>query len=317
MPELAPMPHRAPLFQAAPAPDAPFLALEPHWGQPRSLMAGQDTAQVLGEDAGQLSVLKRAIRNCELTLRFQPIVSLQERLPCGVEARPSWQDPQRRMRSADALMELADRHGLVSSLISAQTEQACALVEALSSRSYGTEPATVSLNIATRYLCDRAVVEDIVGVVSRTSIDPSRLFIVLNEATSLRPRAQIHGPLLALRAAGVQLALGQFGTGSWSMTDLRDFAVSSLTIDTTFVAGLPQSSDDHAIASSLVHLAHGLGLLCMAEGVKDHSQASVLDAIGCDRGVGPYWGPPVPEAEVELLLKCLGQSRLQPVGRRR
>jgi EAL domain-containing protein (putative c-di-GMP-specific phosphodiesterase class I) len=311
------MPEPVSVSEITQLPDVPLLALEPTRGLQRSPHAEQESEQVRGEDVGQLSVLKRAVRNCELTLRFQPIVSLQEGLPRGVEARATWQDPHRGVRSAETLMELADRHGVVTSLISAQTEQACALVTALGSGSSGRERPVVHLSIATKYLSDRVVVDDVVAVVSSAAIDPARLVITLNGATSLARRSQLHDGLRTLRTAGVGLALGHFGTDSWSMSDLRDFPVTSVSIDASFVSGLPQRSDDVAIISSLVLLAHELGLACMAEGVKDRGQASTLHLIGCDSAVGPYWGLPVPEAEVEFLLKRLGQTRPQPVRSRR
>ena len=126
----------------------------------------------------------------------------------------------------------------------------------------------------------------------------------------------INGSLLALHAARIQLALGQFGTDSWSMTDLRDLPVSSMSIDSAFIERLAQSTDDKTIISSLVSLAHDLGLPCVAEGVKDREQANTLDAIGCDNAVGPYWGPPVPEVEVALLLERLGHRRAGDRGPR-
>ncbi len=83
--------------------------------------------------------------------------------------------------------------------------------------------------------------------------------------------------LHALRALGVELAIDDFGTGYASLSYLRD-----LKIDREFVHNVPDHRGDCAIIEAIVAMAHGLGLLVVAEGVETEGQKAFLKRAGRD-----------------------------------
>jgi EAL domain-containing protein (putative c-di-GMP-specific phosphodiesterase class I) len=108
--------------------------------------------------------------------------------------------------------------------------------------------------------------------------------------------------LHALRAMGLHLAVDDFGTGYSSFSYLKHLPLDSLKIDRSFVRELNTSSDDAAITTAIIAMAHALGLRVVGEGVETTAQRDVLRAQGCDAMQGYLFSRPVPAGEFERLL---------------
>jgi EAL domain-containing protein (putative c-di-GMP-specific phosphodiesterase class I) len=98
----------------------------------------------------------------------------------------------------------------------------------------------------------------------------------------------------ALRRLGVHISIDDFGTGYSSLAYLKQFPVSALKIDRTFIAGLGTDIEDTSIVEAIVTLAHALGLTAVAEGLETPTQLEALRAIGCDYAQGFLLGRPLP-----------------------
>jgi sensor c-di-GMP phosphodiesterase-like protein len=94
----------------------------------------------------------------------------------------------------------------------------------------------------------------------------------------------------------VRVAVDDFGTGYSSLAYLQQLPVDALKIDRAFVAG------EHALAETLVQLARSLKLRSIAEGIEDEGQLEHLRAIGCDRGQGYLFAPPLDAPALERYL---------------
>jgi EAL domain-containing protein (putative c-di-GMP-specific phosphodiesterase class I) len=105
-----------------------------------------------------------------------------------------------------------------------------------------------------------------------------------------------------LKALGVRLAVDDFGTGYAGLGYLQNFPLDTLKIDRSFVADLGDADGDTAIVEGVIAMAHGLGMLTVAEGVETAAQAGRLRALGCDLGQGWHFARAVsPRAATRLL----------------
>jgi len=116
--------------------------------------------------------------------------------------------------------------------------------------------------------------------------------------------------LRALKDLGIGLAIDDFGTGYSSLRYLRRFPVDLLKIDRSFVTGVGRNSEDNAIVSSVIGLAHTFGLGVVAEGVETVEQLEALTRFGCDYAQGYNWRRPAPADEVELWLRAALSERV-------
>jgi EAL domain-containing protein (putative c-di-GMP-specific phosphodiesterase class I) len=102
-----------------------------------------------------------------------------------------------------------------------------------------------------------------------------------------------------IKKLGVKLLLDDFGTGYASLSYLKNFPLSGLKIDKSFVGRLRLEIDDAAIVGSIVGLGTLLGLTVIAEGIEDRSTANLVARMGCKLGQGYFFGEPMPAAEFE------------------
>ena len=99
--------------------------------------------------------------------------------------------------------------------------------------------------------------------------------------------------LQELKAIGITLAIDDFGTGYSSFSYLRQFRVSKLKIDRSFIRDVAVNPDDAAITAAIINLARSLRLKVIAEGVENEAQMSFLQSHRCDEIQGYYFSKPL------------------------
>jgi len=105
-----------------------------------------------------------------------------------------------------------------------------------------------------------------------------------------------------LKSLGIKIALDDFGTGHSSLSYLHRFPIDTLKIDRSFITSMDGNSENSAIASTIISLAHNLGLDVVAEGVESVEQLEQLDRLGCEFAQGYFFGVPRTKAETESVL---------------
>ena len=129
------------------------------------------------------------------------------------------------------------------------------------------------------------------------------LDIELTESTLMTRVESNAGQLAALRALGIRIGIDDVGTGYSSLQNIAKLPLDALKIDRSFVTGMIDGATDRAIVTSVISLAHELGLAVVAEGVETEAQAEALRALACDEMQGDLFSPPVPAGQVEQWLR--------------
>ena len=130
-------------------------------------------------------------------------------------------------------------------------------------------------------------------ILSETGLSPECLELELTESTLLSNVNVIFPMLEELRTMGLKLAIDDFGTGYSSLSYLRQFPVSKLKIDRSFVQDVVLNSDDAAITAAIISMAKGLNLKVIAEGVETGAQMAFLRVHQCDEIQGYYFSRPL------------------------
>jgi EAL domain-containing protein (putative c-di-GMP-specific phosphodiesterase class I) len=121
--------------------------------------------------------------------------------------------------------------------------------------------------------------------------------------------AQTASKLQAFREIGVSLAIDDFGTGYSSLAYLKRLPITTIKIDKEFINDLSRDPDDAAITSTVITMAHSLGLNVVAEGVETQAQLDFLRAKGCDEVQGFWVSPPLDTHECLSFIRHWGQAR--------
>ncbi|MDQ1373241.1 MAG: hypothetical protein QOJ09_579, partial [Actinomycetota bacterium] len=259
------------------------------------------------------TALRGALDQHQLVVHYQPIVGLAGERVIGVEALVRWNHPERGLVPPLDFIPLAEETGLIVPIGSYVLSEACRTIAGWNAAHLDRTPLTVSVNLSARQLASPGLPNVVAGVLEDTGLDPALLCLEITESVLMDDADTSRELLEALKRLGVTIAVDDFGTGYSSLLYLRRFPVDVLKIDRSFVAGLGNISEDSAIVSGVVSLAHALGLRSVAEGVEQPSQAVELGLLGCDQAQGFYWSKPLEsEALAEWLDSETGSGVMSP-----
>jgi diguanylate cyclase (GGDEF)-like protein len=239
--------------------------------------------------------LRRAIDHNELTLYFQPKVSLRAGHVACAEALVRWQHPRHGLLGPDEFVPIAEQTGLIRPL--AHWVLNAALRQCNRWRQDGLDLG-VAVNLSMRNLHDPEIVDMIRKLLARWGIPPRHLVIEITESSLMADAASSMDVLTRLRGMGVGISIDDFGTGYSSLAYLKRLPVDELKIDKSFVAHVAIDESDAAIVRSTIGLAHDLGLSVVAEGVEDQATLDLLNTLGCDVAQGYFVSRPLPASAI-------------------
>jgi EAL domain-containing protein (putative c-di-GMP-specific phosphodiesterase class I) len=169
----------------------------------------------------------------------------------------------------------------------------------------------VAVNVSARQLREPDWSERVAAALADADLEPGRLEIELTESMIMENVASATDHMNALHAMGVGISIDDFGTGYSSLGSLKNFPITRLKIDKSFVWALDHKGDA-AIVEAIVSLAHKLELQVLAEGVETTAQREFLRAIGCDAMQGYLFSKPVAAEAIESLLSDASATASMP-----
>ena len=175
----------------------------------------------------------------------------------------------------------------------------------------GLKVPRTSVNVSALQLRQKDFVDSVLDAISELDGKAPLLDLEITESVLVDDIDEGTRKLQALRRAGVEVSVDDFGTGFCSLSYLARLPVDTLKIDRSFVVRMGDAGTPRNIVAMIVSLAHTLGLKVIAEGVEDDAQVRLLRELGCDQIQGFYVSHPVPPEKVELLLQPHAQDSLR------
>ena len=248
--------------------------------------------------------LRQALARHELSLHYQPQYDLQSGRLSGCEALMRWHNPELGQVAPDKFIPIAEDSGLILPLGEWALGEACQQVMAWQAQ--GLPLLSVAVNVSAVQFRHA----DLAAMVERTlrssGLPPALLELELTESVLAENLEQVNATLQRLKQLGVRLAMDDFGTGYSSLAYLKHFKLDTLKIDRSFVSDLPGSSDNAALAITIIGMARSLGMTCIAEGIETVAQHDFLRGHGCTHGQGYRLSRPLTSA---AMAELLGASR--------
>ncbi|SFU26109.1 sensor domain-containing protein [Paraburkholderia aspalathi] len=245
--------------------------------------------------------LRRALRDNEFLLHYQPQVDIVSGQIVGTEALVRWRDPEVGLVLPSLFIPVAEESGLIGPLSEWVLREACRQNKAWQDE--GLPPARVSVNLSARVFQQRDIAKLVMQVLAETGLEPQYLELELTESTIMRNAEEAVLMLNELHALGIGLAIDDFGTGYSSLSYLKRFPVDRLKIDRSFVSDIGVSGDDETITSAIIALAHSLKLQVIAEGVETSAQLDFLKERACDEMQGFYFAKPMSTDAISALFQ--------------
>lgn len=244
--------------------------------------------------------LRRATQDGQLRIHYQPIVGLPDGQLLAIEALVRWEHPERGLLPPADFIDLAERIGVIEEIGYWVLEHSCQ--QALQwQRRMGERFMYLSVNVSARQLDNAAFAETVLDLLRRMDFNPRQLVLEVTESASVEQDAAI-AQLETLNAAGVRVALDDFGAGSSSLRYLTRMPVDILKLDRSFVAALDGTTKGSAVAEAVIRLGQALQLDIVAEGVEDAAAARELTLLGCHTAQGFHFARPLPADAMDALI---------------
>ena len=245
--------------------------------------------------------LRRAVERNELRLHYQPKVSLESGRITGAEALLRWEHPVRGMIMPGIFIPLAEETGLIQPIGEWVLQNICLQIKAWQAQGLPVVP--IAANLSARQFRKDDLVETVQRILRETGLSPHLLELELTESMIMRDPQSAAATMQQLNILGVSLALDDFGTGYSSLNYLRRFPVDSLKIDRSFISDVADDPSAAAVTTSIIAIAHSLGLQAVAEGVETKEQLDFLHECGCDSYQGYLYSTPLPENDFTEMLR--------------
>jgi diguanylate cyclase (GGDEF)-like protein/PAS domain S-box-containing protein len=245
-----------------------------------------------------VSALRDALQREEFRLFFQPLFG-HDGNAVGMEALLRWQHPQRGLLLPDQFIGLCEDSGFIVPIGRWVLHEAARHHAQLVAHGLG--HLRIAVNVSAVQF-QPGLYDDVHSAIAAHDLPHDALELELTESVIMdNPETAIE-IMRRLDAIGVSISVDDFGTGYSSLTYLKRLPIARLKIDRSFVDQLGQNSDDDAICTSIIHLAHSLGLRTVAEGIETPQQLEWLRIGDCDEFQGYLLGRPLPFAEMLVAL---------------
>lgn len=230
--------------------------------------------------------LREAIEQDGLALAYQPKLRLSNHRIEVAEALLRWNHPVRGAISPDEFIGLAEQTGLIDDLTRWVVRRALADQERL--RDLGVE-VMIHINLSGQMVADETFALWLMETVGRHGA--GRLGLEITETAVINEPERALANLQSFAAAGLRIAIDDYGSGLSSLSYLKQLPAHELKIDKLFISQLTSTHRDPLLVRSTIDLAHALGMEVTAEGVEDSMTLALLKMMGCDLAQGYLVAP--------------------------
>jgi diguanylate cyclase (GGDEF)-like protein len=245
--------------------------------------------------------LRRALKNDEFVLEYQPQIDLASGAMIGAEALIRWQTPDYGLVYPAQFIPIAEASSLIVPIGQWVLREACRQVRAWLDA--GLRAVPVSVNISAVEFRHKGFVDGVALILQETGLAPGYLELELTESILMHDAESSTSVLAALKAMGVRLAIDDFGTGYSSLSYLKRFPIDTLKIDQSFVRDIVTDTDDATIVAAVIGMGKNLKQRVVAEGVETPEQLAFLRTQQCDEGQGFHFSHSLPAEAFGLLLE--------------
>jgi len=236
--------------------------------------------------------IRKALKNNELYLVFQPILRLNDQKITGIEALIRWNHPERGVISPAEFIPVAENIGAIHEIGQWVLKEACATLNDLQKNRNCDDHFTLNVNVSPIQLLRKDFPTEVKQIIQMTKIDPLNLALEITETAFINDQENAVIQVDRLKEIGVQIHLDDFGTGYSSLSFINLLNIDCLKIEKQFISGMSNNKQRNLI-SAILALGEKLDLSVIAEGIELEKQHKFLQEIGCLLGQGYYYSKPV------------------------
>jgi diguanylate cyclase (GGDEF)-like protein/PAS domain S-box-containing protein len=240
----------------------------------------------------ELENIRRAFKNNEFELYYQPKINIKTNEVIGLEALIRWIHPQQGVLPPAEFLPMIERHTLIIDIGEWVIKTA---LNQLSSWSESGIVLPISVNISPLQLQQADFVSRLTLIFQKyPHYQPGEIEFEILETSALDDFKLVREVIEKCHELGIIFSIDDFGTGYSSLTYLKKLPTEYLKIDRSFVRDMLTDQDDRAIVLGVIQLANTFERTVIAEGVETIAIGETLLSLGCHLAQGYGISKPMP-----------------------
>lgn len=245
------------------------------------------------------SRLRKALKENELVVHYQPIVEIANGRIVGLEALVRWQHPEKGLVPPAQFIPVAEETGLIKALGEQVLAMVCQQIRKWEGMGIS---LPIAVNISARQFADPDFCLTVEKIVQEGGCKLTQLVLEVTEQSLLGDMAGAVEKLARLKRGGMSISLDDFGTGYSSLSYLRQLPIDKVKIDRSFISDVSQDVRAQAILRAIISMCRELSLGVVTEGIETKEQRELLKGMGCHICQGFLFSKPLPTTQIESLL---------------
>ncbi len=245
--------------------------------------------------------LRRALKNEEFFVEYQPQVDAKSGKIIGAEALVRWTGPDLKTIPPLDFIPVAEDSGLILEIGHIVLKSAISQMQKWHKQGYN--DLKIAINISGIQLLQSKLINQVEDILSETGFNPKFLELELTESVLMKNIERSSEILKIFQDKGIQISIDDFGTGYSSLNYLKRLPIDTLKIDQSFIRNIESDENDKVIVNTIIAMAHNLGYLVIAEGIEDSYQRKYLTKMNCNMLQGYHFRKPLSVKNFELLIK--------------
>lgn len=245
-------------------------------------------------------ILRREAKNRGFIVMYQPIFDISKNSFTKAEALIRLKDDELGMLSPNEFIPIAEELGLIVDIGYIVLEKVCKFIRRLEDNNIDIE--SISVNFSPNQMLKDSLVENIMNIIDKHKIDPSKISIEITESFIIDRNEKVIEKMNILHQKGIKFYLDDFGTGYSNISRVMELPFDVIKIDKTLVDNCENNSKCYHLLEGLSSAFEKADMKVLVEGVETEVQKDIIGNI-CYYIQGFYFARPTEEDEV---IKMLG-----------
>ncbi len=243
--------------------------------------------------------LRRAVKQQEFIVYYQPIISLNTGTINGFEALIRWQHPLKGLILPTEFIPVAEETGLINAIDTWVLKTACNQLHIWQNHPAVSKTLYISVNLSAKLFLQPNLLAQIDQIIYETKVNPAFLELEITESVFMENNVDVKTTLQELKERKIKLTMDDFGTGYSSLSYLHNFPLNTLKIDKSFLNLMQDNHENMGLVPAMISIAHSMGMKAIAEGVETSEQLSQIRDLNCNFAQGNLFSTPM---EPQLIL---------------
>ncbi|MEI6893860.1 MAG: EAL domain-containing protein [Colwellia sp.] len=253
-----------------------------------------------------ITYLRKAIKEKQFFLVYQPKIDLKENKIIGAEALIRWNHPEKGVVFPNEFIGEAEKAGLICEIGEWVLQQACRTCKEWVFN--GLDEFSIAVNVSAKQFARGNLSQIVKNALEESNLSGKNLELEMTESLLIDNSTELKNTFKYIQSLGVSFSVDDFGTGYSNLGYLKEFDISSLKIDRSFIHDIANKPNNKSLVKAIIQMARGLELHTVAEGVEDTATADMLTDFQCDSAQGYLWSKPLTQRDFTRYIKVFNEG---------